>query len=100
MAKCKIELPDEFADVAPEIRCCRLTATLKNGKTLVAETRRSLDDDVADPGWDQAVDKFNALAAPLLDAKCRENLLQWVDTMETQAKVTGLIDLTKVTEPN
>ena len=96
MAKCTIELPDEFADVAPETRCCRLTATLKNGKTVIAETRRSLDDDVADPGWEQAVDKFNVLTAPLLSAKVREILLQWVDTMETQATVAGLIDLTKL----
>jgi 2-methylcitrate dehydratase PrpD len=96
MAKCTIELPDEFADVAPETRCCRLTATLKNGKTVIAETRRSLDDDVADPGWEQAVDKFNVLTAPLLGAKVREILLQWVDTMETQATVAGLIDLTKL----
>ncbi len=94
MAKCKIELPDEFADLAPAMRCCRLTATLKNGETVVAETRRSLADDVADPGWAQAVDKFNALATPLLDAKTRENLLQWVDTMENQPNAGGLLDLT------
>ena len=96
MAKCTIELPDEFADVAPEIRCCRLTATLKSGKTVIAETRRSLDDDVADPGWDQAVDKFHALAAPLLDEKRRQTLLDWVDLMETQSNVGGLLELTRL----
>jgi 2-methylcitrate dehydratase len=96
MAKCKIELPDEFADVAPAIRCCRLTATLANGKTVIAETRRSLDDDVADSGWEQAVDKFNALAAPLLDAQRRAALLDWVDKLETQAQAGGLLDLTRL----
>ena len=85
MAKCRIELPDEFADLAPETRCCRLTATLKNGETVVAETRRSLADDVADPGWEQAIDKFNALTAPLLDEKTRNQILAWVDDMEYQA---------------
>ena len=96
MAKCTIELPDEFADLAPETRCCRLTATLNDGRTVVAETRRSLDDDVADPGWDQAVDKFNALTAPLLDAKTRAQLLAWVDAMETQSEVGGLVELTRL----
>jgi len=96
MAKCTIELPDEFADLAPETRCCRLTATLNDGRTVVAETRRSLDDDVADPGWDQAVDKFNALTAPLLDAKNRAQLLAWVDAMETQSEVGGLVELTRL----
>jgi len=96
MAKCTIELPDEFADLAPETRCCRLTATLNDGRTVVAETRRSLDDDVADPGWDQAVDKFNALTAPLLDVKTRAQLLAWVDAMETQSEVGGLVELTRL----
>ncbi len=96
MAKCKIELPDEFADVAPEIRCCRLTATLKNGATVVAETRRSLADDMADPGWDQAVDKFNTLTAPLLSENTRQTLLEWVDRMETQSGAGSLVDLTRL----
>jgi 2-methylcitrate dehydratase len=96
MAKCKIELPDEFADAAPETRCCRLTARLKNGETVFAETRRSLADDVADPGWAQAGDKFNALTASLLDASTRQSLLAWVDTMERQSDVRGLVELTKL----
>ncbi len=96
MAKCTIELPDEFAELAPATRCCRLTATLKSGATVVAETRRSLADDVADPGWQQAVDKFNALTASRLNANARQNLLQWVDTMENQAVAGDLLDLTRV----
>ena len=48
MGKCKIELPDEFSALAPETRCCRITATLKDGRTVVAELRRSLADDAAD----------------------------------------------------
>ena len=67
MGRCTIELPDEFADLAPETRCCRLTAKTKNGATVVAEHRRSLDDDIADPGWEQAVEKFHSLTGKLLD---------------------------------
>ena len=96
MAKCKIELPDEFAELAPETRCCRITARMKNGQTVVAETRRSLADDVADSGWTQASDKLYALTAKLLDAATRKTLLAWVDTMERQTDVRGLIDLTRL----
>jgi 2-methylcitrate dehydratase len=96
MAKCTIELPDEFAQLAPETRCCRITATLKNGQTVAAETGRSLADDIADPGWTQAADKFHALTAPLLVEKTREQLLAWVDNMENQCAVDGLPALTKL----
>ena len=96
MAKCSIELPDEFADLAPETRCCRLTATLKNGDTVVAETRRSLADDVADPGWFQAVEKFKALSAPLLDERACACLVTWVDMLELHAGVGDLLELTKI----
>jgi len=84
MAKCTIELPDEFADVAPAIRCCRITATLDNGEVVVAEHRRSLDDDVADPGWNQAVAKFRTLTDGLLAVASRDALQVAVDHLETQ----------------
>lgn len=95
MAKCKIALPDEFADAAPQTRCCRLTATLNNGETVIAETCRSLADDVADSGWDQAVEKFNSLTAPLLDKKAGQRLLAWIDEMENQSDARGLTVLTR-----
>ncbi|MDO8595716.1 MAG: MmgE/PrpD family protein, partial [Sulfuricaulis sp.] len=69
MSRCTIELPDEFADLAPATRCCRLTATLKNGTTVVAEHCRSLEDDMANSGWDEAVDKFMSLTGNLLEAR-------------------------------
>src|SRR3954469_16514032 len=34
MSRCAIDLPEEFAQIAPQVRSCRLTATLRNGKTL------------------------------------------------------------------
>jgi 2-methylcitrate dehydratase len=96
MGRCTIELPDEFAKLAPETRCCRLTATMRNGATVVAEHRRSLADDVADPGWDQAVDKFNALTAKLLAAGARKSLLTFVGDLENQRSVARLVELTKL----
>lgn len=96
IGKCTIELPDEFDVLAPRIRCCRLTAKMKNGGTVVAEFRRSLDDDVADSGWDQAVNKFTTLTGNLLDAKTQEKLLGVVADLENQEAVTELVQLTKM----
>jgi len=96
MGRCTIELPDEFADLAPATRCCRLTATMKNGATVVAEHCRSLEDDMADSGWDQAVDKFNGLAGNLLEARTRKKLLAMVWGLENQASVDALIAATRI----
>jgi 2-methylcitrate dehydratase len=94
--KCSIELPDEFADLAPETRCCRLTAIMKNGATVIAEYRRSLDDDIADPGWDQAVDKFTTLTTGLLSAETQKKLLAFVKSIDKKKSVGRLIRLTKI----
>ncbi len=94
--KCTIELPDEFDDLAFKVRCCRLTARMKNGETVVAEYRRSLEDDMADPGWDQAVAKFTTLTGDLLDGETQKMLLAFVDDLENQTKVDPLLQLTRV----
>lgn len=96
MSRCTIELPDEFADLAPATRCCRLTATLKNGATVVAEHCRSLEDDIANSGWDQAVDKFHSLAGNLLEARTRRKLLAAVGNLENLENVATLIALTRL----
>ena len=96
MSKCKIGLPDEFAALAPQIRCCRITATLKNGNTKVAEYRRSLADDESDTGWEHALLKFDALAGDMLDSAQRENLVRTVARLEHEASIAGLIELTRL----
>ena len=96
MGKCNIELPDEFADVAPAIRCCRLTATMKDGRTVVAEYRRSLEDDQSDPGWEQAVGKFKGLARGLLDGKTQDALVAVVEGLDREKDVSRLIALTRL----
>jgi 2-methylcitrate dehydratase len=97
MGKFSIELPDEFADIAPAVRSCRLTARLRNGKTVVAECRRSLEDDIADSGCDQALDKFNALTRGRLDAKAQEEIAARVSQLEREKSLRALIDLTRIT---
>lgn len=94
MAKCTIELPEEFAQLAPATRCCRLTAKLKNGETVVAAYRRSRDDDIADSGWTQAVDKFTALTRELLPAGTGEQLIERVANIEREQRVDSIIKLT------
>ncbi|MGZ5117228.1 MAG: MmgE/PrpD family protein [Burkholderiales bacterium] len=96
ISKCSIELPDEFADIAPAVRSCRLTAKLANGKTIVAEYRRSLDDDIADPGWTHALDKFNALTRECLEAKAREAIVARVSDLEREHELRDLIGLTRI----
>jgi 2-methylcitrate dehydratase len=96
MGKCKIELPDEFSRLAPQTRCCRITATLKNGATVVAEYRRSLADDESDTGWDSALLKFNTLAGDVLGAARCEKLVSVVEMLEGEASVGALIELTRV----
>jgi 2-methylcitrate dehydratase len=98
MSKCSIELPDEFADIAPAVRSCRLTARLANGKTVVTEYRRSLDDDMADPGWTQATDKFNALTRECLGPSAREAIVARVSRLEREHALRDLIALTRITE--
>ncbi len=96
MSRIKLEMPDEFDELAPETRCCRLTATLKNGKTVVAEYRRSLADDVSDSGWDQAIGKFNDLAADLLGASACGQLVALVAKLENQTSVAPILDATRL----
>ena len=96
MAKCTIELPDDIAELAPRTRCCRLTARMKGGATVVAEYRRSVDDDSADPGWDRAVAKFNELVGERFDAPTRQNLVAAVADLENQKNITNLLALTRL----
>lgn len=96
MRQCTLEMPDAFADLAPETRCCRITATLKNGNTVVAEVRRSLADDIADTGWEHAQHKFEALAADLLNAAQREQLVAAVAALDSQMAIARLLELTRL----
>jgi 2-methylcitrate dehydratase len=96
MGRCTIELPDEFAAIAPAVRCCRLTARMKSGETVMVEERRSLEDDVADPRWDHAVDKLTALTAGLLPEGGAENLIAAVERLEREPATHALIEATRL----
>jgi 2-methylcitrate dehydratase len=100
MSRCTIELPDEFAALAPRTRCCRLTATLKSGETRVAEYRRSLEEDAADPGWELAVKKFRELASEALEMPRVEKVISIVARLQEQPRIDELIALLAVTKSN
>jgi 2-methylcitrate dehydratase len=96
MGRCTIELPDEFADIAPAVRACRLTAKLRTGKSVVAEYRRSLADDTSDPGWTQARGKFTALTREKLTRTGGEELVARVFALESQRDLRQLLGLTSL----
>jgi 2-methylcitrate dehydratase len=96
MGRCTIELPDEFADIAPAIRCCRLTARLRSGETVIVEERRSLEDDAADPGWNYSVEKFSALAADALAAGGREKVIASVENLDRQPTTDEFLEATRL----
>ena len=94
MQRCKLEMPDEFANLAPAVRCCRLTATLKNGNTVVQEYRRSTADDQADSGWDAALEKFNTLTENLLNRSAQQELTQFIQSLDQRQDLGTLVALT------
>ncbi|HEX2826027.1 MAG TPA: MmgE/PrpD family protein [Burkholderiales bacterium] len=97
MDRCSVELPDELAAIAPAVRSCRLTATLRGGEAVVAEYRRSLEDDTSDPGWTQAVDKLEALTRERLSAGARQALVERIGKLEGEPDLRDLVRLTEIT---
>lgn len=99
MQRCTIELPDEFDELAPAVRCCRLTAQLTSGETVTIEERRSTEDDVADPGWNQSVEKFSVLAGDLLTDGGLERLIKAVDSLDQRKPIAELLITTRLRSP-
>ena len=93
MAKCKIELPDDIDALAPATRCCRLTATLKDGRVVKAEYRRTVQDDAADPGWQQSIAKFEGLTSDMPAGIRSQDLIECVSSLDRKAGVSDLLRL-------
>jgi hypothetical protein len=69
---------------------------MTSGEEVVVDFRRSLDDDAADSGWAQAVDKFNGLATDVLSADSRQALVALVDGLEHLRTMSPLIEATRL----
>ena len=96
MARCRIELPDEFAELAPQTRCCRITATLNDGRVVVSELRRSLAEDAVDTGWEQAVNKFTQLTEKLLPSETSTKIVEQTTVLETLGPLREWVSLTRL----
>ena len=97
MSRMELELPDEFADLAFETRCCRITATLKNGESVIVEQRRTMADDLNGPSQAEIEGKFNRLTEPLLSPENRQHILDLVWSLEGAKTIEKLIDYTQLT---
>jgi len=99
MARCEIKLDDTFADLAPEIRCCRLTATLSDGRTVVVEKRLGPDDDLKGMRRDALEDKFQRITRRYLDEAAGAALIDTIWRLEDLDSVAPLLDRTAVETP-
>jgi hypothetical protein len=53
---------------------------------------------MADPGWTQAIDKFNALTRECLGASAREAIVARVSRLEREHALRDLIALTRIAQ--
>jgi 2-methylcitrate dehydratase PrpD len=68
----------------------RVAITLRDGRTLAGETRVARGDAAAPAGRGERLDKFAALAAPVLGAARAEDVVAVVDRLETLKDVREL----------
>lgn len=74
---------EELSRLFPAQLPCRIQITLKNGQTLVAEKRDYEGFYTRPLSWEQAVAKFEGLAASSLDGGRRDALIETVAHLET-----------------
>ena len=91
MQRITIELPDEFADPAPEIRCCRMTATTRKNKQITVEQRRTTEDDERGMTKAEIEGKFNRLTKNILKVNARKKILDTIWNLDKQKSIDALI---------
>jgi len=97
MGRSRIELNEGFAELAPEIRACRITATLANGRTCVVEKRLGPEDDLKGMSRADLVDKFRRITRPFLDHDAQAALIDLAWRFDELDTIGPLLDLTAVT---
>ena len=98
MQKCSIELPDEYAELAFETRCCQLTATTNSGKTLSIEFRITPEDDDRGMSTKDLEAKFNNITKAYLKPATRKQLLDLCWRVDKLNSVDEIVSLTGVTD--
>lgn len=96
MSRCRIELSDDFTRIAPEVRSCRITATLSDGRTVSTEKRLGPDDDLKGMARPDLERKFHAVTRPYLDGEARSTLIDLVRHLESLDTIGTLLDHTCV----
>ncbi len=81
-----------FSARFPEEMPCRVTVTLKDGRTYTIEKRDYEGFHTRPMSWERLVEKFHRLASPYTEVSLREAIIQAVDALE-HLEVTDLVHL-------
>jgi 2-methylcitrate dehydratase len=94
IGRMKIDIVDEFSKQTPAIRNCRITATLKDGSTVVAH--RQLTQAKIEEGMpDREVEaKFERLTRPLLSKEARRRVIDGAWSLDDHSDIRAVVDLT------
>jgi len=90
----KVDVVEEFSKQTPAIRNCRITATLKDGGTVIAH--RQLTQATIEQGMpDRDVEaKFERLTRPLLSKDMRRRVIDGAWSLDETADMRAAVDLT------
>jgi 2-methylcitrate dehydratase len=92
MGRSRIELNETFADLAPETRCCRITAALTNGRSIAVERRLGPADDLKGMSRTDLEAKFHGITRRYLDERARAALIDLVWHFDDLDSVGPLLD--------
>jgi 2-methylcitrate dehydratase len=92
----RVEFDPAFEKVAPATRSCRITATLKNGKTVSADHRQTPEDMERGPSDEEFEEKFHTLASRTLDKQTRGRMLEVLWRLDKLERIDSIIDLTAI----
>jgi 2-methylcitrate dehydratase len=99
MGRSEIKLDEAFAGLAPDIRSCRITATLSDGRTVTVEKRLGPEDDLKGMSRRALEAKFHSITRPFLDDDARAALIDVIWRLEELDKIGPLLDHTAVSVP-
>jgi 2-methylcitrate dehydratase len=91
-----VEFDDAFEKVAPATRTCRITATLKNGKTVTAMHKQTPADIARGPSDDAFAEKFHRLASRSMETAERNKLLDIIWGLDKLKHIHPIVDLTAI----
>jgi 2-methylcitrate dehydratase len=91
-----VTFDDAFEKVAPATRSCRITATLKDGKTVTAEHRQTPQDIQRGPSDAAFEAKFRTLASRTLEPETCDKMLDTLWRLDKLQRIDSIIDLTAI----